>query len=265
MQTADRTAVAEGLDYVAVWNSGFLQSDDLHRSTDGFHGKTGAEVHRGLISGPSDARSKRSAPPAPPEASGGRAHFRRSSAAWRRSASARSFWRHAFTMSSAPVQDLRDARRIALRLVFDRAARSGCRGPNRRQRSGARTWGSSRGNARVLRERDRAHRTAPPRPTHTSGSGSACIPLASARAQSLHHREPASSHHRKIFRIRTCARGGAGLGRRRTQPTDPSICSSIRRLHSTAYSIGSVRVIGSMKPFTTMPIAWLSESPRLIR
>ena len=49
------------------------------------------------------------------------------------------------------------------------------------------------------------------------------------------------------------------------QPTEPSICSSIRRLHSTAYSIGSVRVIGSMKPLTTMPIACSSERPRLIR
>ena len=49
------------------------------------------------------------------------------------------------------------------------------------------------------------------------------------------------------------------------QPTEPSICSSIRRLHSTAYSIGRVRVIGSMKPLTTMPIACSSERPRLIR
>ena len=50
-----------------------------------------------------------------------------------------------------------------------------------------------------------------------------------------------------------------------SQPTEPSICSSISRLHSTAYSIGSVRVIGSMKPLTTMPIACSSERPRLIR
>ena len=49
------------------------------------------------------------------------------------------------------------------------------------------------------------------------------------------------------------------------QPIDPSICSSISRLHSTAYSIGSVRVTGSMKPFTTMPMACSADSPRLIR
>ena len=49
------------------------------------------------------------------------------------------------------------------------------------------------------------------------------------------------------------------------QPTEPSIWSSMRRLHSTAYSIGSVRVTGSMKPFTTMPMACSSERPRLIR
>lgn len=29
IQSADRTAITEGLDYVAVWNAGFLQSDDL--------------------------------------------------------------------------------------------------------------------------------------------------------------------------------------------------------------------------------------------
>jgi hypothetical protein len=49
------------------------------------------------------------------------------------------------------------------------------------------------------------------------------------------------------------------------QPTEPSICSSISRLHSTAYSIGSVRVTGSMNPLTTMLIACSSDSPRLIR
>src|SRR3546814_19284778 len=41
---------------------------------------------------------------------------------------------------------------------------------------------------------------------------------------------------------------------RQRQPTLPSIWSSMRRLHSTAYSMGSVRVTGSMKPFTPMPI-----------
>jgi hypothetical protein len=49
------------------------------------------------------------------------------------------------------------------------------------------------------------------------------------------------------------------------QPTDPSICSSINRLHSTAYSMGSVLVTGSMKPFTIIPIACDSERPRLIK
>ena len=49
------------------------------------------------------------------------------------------------------------------------------------------------------------------------------------------------------------------------QPTLPSICSSINRLHSTAYSIGNVRVIGSMKPLTIMLMACCSERPRLIK
>ena len=49
------------------------------------------------------------------------------------------------------------------------------------------------------------------------------------------------------------------------QPTEPSICSSIKRLHSTAYSIGSVLVIGSMNPLTTMPTACSSVRPRDMR
>jgi|GEM_PF-4683688 len=53
--------------------------------------------------------------------------------------------------------------------------------------------------------------------------------------------------------------------RRPRYPIEPSICSSIRRDHSTAYSMGNVRVTGSMNPFTIMPMAWLSVSPRLMR
>ena len=50
-----------------------------------------------------------------------------------------------------------------------------------------------------------------------------------------------------------------------TQPTAPSICSSISRLSSSAYSIGSSLAIGSTKPRTTMAIASSSVRPRLIR
>ena len=35
--------------------------------------------------------------------------------------------------------------------------------------------------------------------------------------------------------------------------------------HIVVLNAGKVRVTGSMKPFTIMPMAWLSESPRLIR
>jgi len=49
------------------------------------------------------------------------------------------------------------------------------------------------------------------------------------------------------------------------QPIEPSIWSSISLLHSTAYSMGSVRVTGSMNPLTTIPIACSSDNPRLIR
>lgn len=36
IRAADRAAIAEGLDYVAVWNSGFLQSDDLAEALTAF-------------------------------------------------------------------------------------------------------------------------------------------------------------------------------------------------------------------------------------
>jgi hypothetical protein len=52
---------------------------------------------------------------------------------------------------------------------------------------------------------------------------------------------------------------------RRSPPTEPSICSSISRFSSTAYSIGSSLVIGSMKPFTIIAMASLLGEPRLIR
>ena len=48
-------------------------------------------------------------------------------------------------------------------------------------------------------------------------------------------------------------------------PTEPSICSWIRRFISTAYSSGSSFVIGSTKPLTIIADASVSESPRDIR
>ena len=48
-------------------------------------------------------------------------------------------------------------------------------------------------------------------------------------------------------------------------PIEPSICSSISRLSSSAYSIGSSRAIGSTKPRTIIAIASSSVRPRLIR
>ena len=67
-----------------------------------------------------------------------------------------------------------------------------------------------------------------------------------------------------------CSRetGGAGLGRLvedRCQPTAPSIWSSISRLSSSAYSIGSSRAMGSTKPRTMVAAASSSVMPRLIR
>ena len=51
----------------------------------------------------------------------------------------------------------------------------------------------------------------------------------------------------------------------RHQPTDPSICSSMRRLSSRAYSIGSSLAIGSTKPRTIIAMASFSSRPRLMR
>jgi hypothetical protein len=55
------------------------------------------------------------------------------------------------------------------------------------------------------------------------------------------------------------ARGG------RRQPTAPSIWSSISRLSSRAYSIGSSRAMGSTKPRTMVAAASSSVMPRLMR
>src|SRR5690625_2320236 len=51
----------------------------------------------------------------------------------------------------------------------------------------------------------------------------------------------------------------------RHQPTAPSICSSISRFSSRAYSMGSSRAIGSTKPRTIIAIASASSIPRDIR
>ena len=48
-------------------------------------------------------------------------------------------------------------------------------------------------------------------------------------------------------------------------PTEPSICNSMSRFISTAYSIGSSLTSGSIKPLTIIVLASASESPRLCR
>ena len=51
----------------------------------------------------------------------------------------------------------------------------------------------------------------------------------------------------------------------RFYPTVPSICSSISRFISTAYSIGSSLTSGSMKPLTIIVLASASDRPRLVQ
>ena len=53
-----------------------------------------------------------------------------------------------------------------------------------------------------------------------------------------------------------------GAAQRAPQPMLPTISSWIRRLSSTAYSIGSSFVTGSMKPFTIIAAASSSVKPR---
>ena len=48
-------------------------------------------------------------------------------------------------------------------------------------------------------------------------------------------------------------------------PTEPSICSSMSRFSSSAYSMGSSRAMGSTNPRTTIAMASSSVSPRLMR
>src|SRR5690606_22302426 len=57
------------------------------------------------------------------------------------------------------------------------------------------------------------------------------------------------------------AQGGGGGH----QPTDPSIWSSMRRLSSRAYSMGSSRAMGSTNPRTIMAMASVSSMPRDMR
>ena len=60
-------------------------------------------------------------------------------------------------------------------------------------------------------------------------------------------------------------RDASVAGARSAQPTAPSICSSMSRLSSRAYSIGSSLAIGSTKPRTIIAIASSCSMPRDIR
>jgi hypothetical protein len=89
-----------------------------------------------------------------------------------------------------------------------------------------------------------------------SGSGSAEVTTLDPRA----HSWPVGSRATRRSCGWSCV-GVLGPG----YPIAPSICSSTSRLSSTAYSIGSSRVMGSMNPFTIIALASASVSPRLIR
>src|SRR6185369_5796352 len=91
-------------------------------------------------------------------------------------------------------------------------------------------------------------------------------------AQPLERREAprllAAGEGREVADVERADLLGAGLGRDQNgcaHPTAPSICSSMSRLSSNAYSMGSSLAIGSMKPRTIIAIASSSVRPRDIR
>src|SRR5438477_6334235 len=65
--------------------------------------------------------------------------------------------------------------------------------------------------------------------------------------------------------LHVCNRDRDEIGPFNDQPTEPSICSWIRRFISTAYSSGSSFVIGSTKPETMSAEASASDKPRDIK
>ena len=148
----------------------------------------------------------------------------------------------------------------------------GGRGPFRQRRPGGATG--------LPRRRPRPIRPSDPSPASRSMSSSVRDPSRAARqaartvvglycpcrfGSSGGSRRPAGRTTRAVLECVFRPLGRRPHAPRHLQPTEPSICSSIKRLHSTAYSIGRVRVIGSMNPLTIMLIACCSESPRLIR
>ena len=71
--------------------------------------------------------------------------------------------------------------------------------------------------------------------------------------------------HRVVGQVEGAHRVKVGGDIEAHQPTAPSICSSISRLSSRAYSIGSSFAIGSMKPRTIIAIASSCSMPRDMR
>ncbi len=69
-----------------------------------------------------------------------------------------------------------------------------------------------------------------------------------------------------VAALSVCAPVGGALGGQQAhQPTAPSICSSMRRLSSRAYSMGSSLAMGSTNPRTIIAIASCSDMPRDMR
>ena len=87
--------------------------------------------------------------------------------------------------------------------------------------------------------------------------------------QPLERREPpdllAPGRDRVVGQVEGTHRVEVGGDIQAHQPTAPSICSSISRLSSRAYSIGSSLAIGSMKPRTIIAIASSCSMPRDMR
>ena len=196
--------VADGLDYVATWNAGFLQSDDLHRGDDGVHGEAAAAVPRPMRGG--SRRGHESAPAAPRPAPASR---RPPPASARlRSASIDRLGHHG-------VHDvLGFVEQVAMSAASpggssSRPARPGCRGPSRLGQAPLVLGAVRPGTATAPRERGRARRSEPPLPRRTSGSGSACYSHASARRHDPTLARDGNGH-RSVGRCRHGLRASVG-------------------------------------------------------
>ena len=251
---------------MAAWNAGHLRSNDLTEAVTAFFEKKAARVHRHLRSGlPGTVAGQSPWPPAP--AAGPQRAIQPFRLNQRREPKLPSAPDLRCCLRSRSWASATASGAIAETISSASSRKSAASAAGTPVGSGSRGW-ARRGylGPAGVGETSLVHRDARATPgrigSHVEHAESrdlaARIGPALIVAAVLPHRHGSVRYNPKRVQ-------DPGRAARRAQPTEPSICSSISRLHSTAYSIGRVRVMGSMKPFTIMPIAWVSLRPRLIR